>query len=388
LLAFDDITSNEEKFHNMQADDQRKDEYIAMLAHELRNPLAPIRNSLELITKRSNDEGLRSPLEMIDRQVTTLTRLVNDLMDISRITRGKLLLERKPVLLVNLLKHVASSVMPYMDQRGHHLTVVLPEDSDVAVSGDNTRLEQVFNNLLNNAAKYTDRGGRISLTMTIEETTAIIKVIDNGAGISNNILPHVFDLFVQSDATRSRAEGGLGIGLTLVRQIVQAHRGTVRATSGGAGQGSEFIVCLPLMSHAPESNTPELPETVEENKFKARRVLVVDDNIDSANSISELIEMWGHEVTFAYDGFSGLEVARTFKPDVALLDIGLPGMSGHQLAVELKKVMEDDLFLIAMTGYGSKSDRDESKAAGFDVHMTKPVSMGSLQNLLSTLEVS
>ncbi len=388
LLAFDDITQNEEKFHNMQADDQRKDEYIAMLAHELRNPLAPIRNSLELISKRTNDDSLRSPLDMIDRQVSTLTRLVNDLMDISRITRGKILLEQKPVLLVNLLRHVASSAMPYMDQRGHHLTVILPEDSSIAVKGDSTRLEQVFNNLLNNAGKYTDRGGRISLTMSVEDDNAIIKVVDNGAGITANILPHVFDLFVQSDATRSRAEGGLGIGLTLVRQIVHAHRGSVRAISGGAGLGSEFIVCLPIMIDLKAVSVPEETEASPVNNFKSRRVLVVDDNVDSANSISELIEMWGHEVVFAYDGFSGLEIARTFKPDVALLDIGLPGMSGHQLAVELKKTLNDDLFLIAMTGYGNKSDRDESKAAGFNVHMTKPVSMGPLQNLLSTLEVS
>ncbi|RYY76191.1 MAG: response regulator [Gammaproteobacteria bacterium] len=388
LLAFDDVTLNEEKFHNLQADHQRKDEYIAMLAHELRNPLAPIRNAVELINKRSHDKNLQTPLDMIDRQVTTLTRLVNDLMDISRITRGQLLLERKPVLLGDLLKHVASSVTPYMEQRGHQLTVVIPEDLPLTVNGDGTRLEQVFNNLLNNAGKYTDRGGRISLTVSASETDAIIKVIDNGAGITSNILPHVFDLFVQSDATRTRAEGGLGIGLTLVRQIVQGHGGSVFAASNGAGQGSEFTVHLPLMNQATQIDEQEDSDADLPASFKARRVLVVDDNVDSANSISELIEMWGHEVTFAYDGFSGLEIARTFKPDVALLDIGLPGMSGHQLAVELKKVVDEDLFLIAMTGYGNKSDRDESKAAGFSVHMTKPVSMGSLQNLLSTLEAS
>jgi CheY-like chemotaxis protein len=198
----------------------------------------------------------------------------------------------------------------------------------------------------------------------------------------------VFDLFVQSDATRTRAEGGLGIGLTLVRQIVQGHGGVVLAASDGAGQGSKFTVRLPIMSQATQINLPEGSSPQLLTSFKPRRVLVVDDNVDSANSISELIEMWGHEVTFAYDGFSGLEIARTFKPDVALLDIGLPGMSGHQLAIELKKIMQDDLFLIAMTGYGNKSDREESKAAGFQVHMTKPVSMAPLQNLLVTLEAS
>ncbi|MET0357301.1 MAG: chemotaxis protein CheB [Cellvibrio sp.] len=386
LLAFDDITLNEEKFHNMEADHQRKDEYIAMLAHELRNPLAPIRNAVELINKRSNDENLRIPLEMIDRQVSTLTRLVNDLMDISRITRGQLLLERKPISLGNLLKHVADAITPYMEQRGHQLSVVIPEESPVTVNGDSTRLEQVFSNLLNNAGKYTDRGGRISLSMTISESDAIIKVIDNGTGITSNILPHVFDLFVQSDATRTRAEGGLGIGLTLVRQIVQGHGGSVQAASDGAGQGSEFTVYLPIVNYLAEVELPGESNAQSPTNFKARRVLVVDDNVDSANSIAELVEMWGHEVVFAYDGFTALEIARTFLPNVALLDIGLPGMSGHVLAVELRKITKGDLFLIAMTGYGNQSDREESKAAGFQVHMTKPVSMGPLQNLLVTLD--
>lgn len=222
MLAFEGVTVNEEKFNTLEADDRRKDEYIAMLAHELRNPLAPIRNALELMTIHSNDEILQRPLEMIDRQVTTLTRLVNDLMDISRVTRGQLLLERKPVLLINLLTHVVNAVTPYMDQRGHQLTVIFPESSDIKVNGDSTRLEQVFSNLLNNAGKYTDHGGRISLTLLVIDNEAVITVIDNGAGITTSILPHVFDLFVQSDATRARAEGGLGIGLTLVRQIVQS----------------------------------------------------------------------------------------------------------------------------------------------------------------------
>lgn len=386
LLAFDDVTLNEEKFHNMQADHQRKDEYIAMLAHELRNPLAPIRNALELMNKRSTDESLQTPLEMIDRQLTTLTRLVNDLMDISRITRGQLSLERKPLSLTKLLKHVANSITPYMEQRGHQFTMIIPEDATLTVNGDSTRLEQVFCNLLNNAGKYTDRGGRISLTASIFENDVIVKVIDNGAGITSNILPHVFDLFVQSDATRTRAEGGLGIGLTLVRQIVQAHGGAVIAASNGAGQGSEFTVHLPLMTRVVDIEAPQDSDSQLPASFKARRVLVVDDNVDSANSIAELIEMWGHEVAYAYDGFAGLEVARTFSPDVALLDIGLPGMSGHVLAGELRKILDGEVFLIAMTGYGSKSDREESKAAGFDVHMTKPVSMGPLQNLLVTLE--
>lgn len=384
LLAFEDVTSGEEKFDRLQNDDRRKDEHIAMLAHELRNPLAPIRNAVELMNFLNKDEAMQAPLKMIDRQVVTLTRLVDDLMDISRITRGQLALDRKPLQLTTLLKHVVQAMKPYIDEHGHKLSLNLPENTNIYVNGDSTRLEQVFSNLLNNAGKYTDCGGYISLTLLVDNNEAVITVIDNGAGIPTAILPHVFDLFVQSETTRSRAEGGLGIGLTLVRQIVQGHGGSVRAFSAGPKAGSEFTVRLPIITGEQDANasgklTPESSE-----HFQARRVLVVDDNIDSANSISKLIQIWGHEVALAYDGFAALEMARTFTPDVALLDIGLPGMNGHVLAGELKKVLSNDVFLIAMTGYSTQSDTKATKDAGFNVHMTKPVSLESLRNLLST----
>jgi two-component system CheB/CheR fusion protein len=246
LLAFEDVTAAEDRVVSLRSDDQRKNEFIAMLAHELRNPLAPIRSAVELIGVKLKDEALRKPLDMIGRQVTTLTRLVNDLMDISRITRGELAVDRVPISLVELLTQVVSSAMPLMEQRGHHLTATLP-DAEVTVDGDGTRLGQVFGNLLNNAAKYTDRGGNIVLGLSMVDGEAVVTVSDDGAGIASTILPHVFDLFVQSDATRSRAEGGPGIGLTLVRQIVEIHGGSVRATSGGLGQGSVFTVRLPLI---------------------------------------------------------------------------------------------------------------------------------------------
>jgi two-component system CheB/CheR fusion protein len=385
LLAFEDVTAAEDRVAALQSDDRRKDEFIAMLAHELRNPLAPIRNAVQLMGIKLRDEALRQPLDMIGRHVTTLTRLVNDLMDISRITRGELAVDRVPLRLVDLLTQAINSAMPLVEQRGHQFTAMLP-DAEVTVSGDSTRLEQVFGNLLNNAAKYTDPGGHIVLGLSVEDSEAVVTVTDDGAGIPPTILPHVFDLFVQSDATRSHAQGGLGIGLTLVRQIVEIHGGSVRAASGGSGQGSVFTVRLPLIQAAvEEAQTDSLP-AADLGNFKPRRVLVVDDNIDSANSIGELIRIWGHEVALAYDGFVGIEMARAFVPDVALLDIGLPDMDGYALAGELRKLQVDGLFLIAMTGYGQEADRQAARQAGFDVHMVKPVAVGPLQTLLATLQ--
>ena len=384
LLAFEDVTDAEDRVASLRSHDQRKDEFIAMLAHELRNPLAPIRNAVQLLGMKLKDEALRQPLDMIGRQVATLTRLVNDLMDISRITRGELAVDRVPIDLVDLLAQAVNAALPFVEQRGHQFTAMLP-DAGATVSGDGTRLEQVFGNLLNNAAKYTDRGGHIVLGLSVLNSEAVVTVTDDGAGIAPAILPHVFDLFVQSDATRSRADGGLGIGLTLVRQIVEIHGGSVRATSGGLGQGSVFTVRLPIIQATVEEAQLHSDHVADVANFRPRRVLVVDDNIDSANSIGELIRIWGHEVALAYDGFVGIEVARTFVPDVALLEIGLPTMDGYVLARELRKLQADGLFLIAMTGYGQEADRQAAQQAGFDVHMVKPVGVGPLEILLATL---
>jgi two-component system CheB/CheR fusion protein len=385
LLAFEDMTAAEDRVAALRSDEQRKDEFIAMLAHELRNPLAPIRNAVQVMGMKLKDEALRQLLDMIERQVATLTRLVNDLMDISRITRGELAVDCVPIELVDLLTRAVNSAMPFVEQRGHQFTAILP-DAEVTISGDGTRLEQVFGNLLSNAAKYTDRGGHIVLGLSVVDSEAVISVSDDGVGIAPTILPHVFDLFVQSDTTRSRAEGGLGIGLTLVRQIVEIHGGSVRATSGGSGQGSVFTVRLPLIRAPVGEARSDSIDAGDVACFRPRRVLVVDDNIDSANSIGELIRIWGHEVALAYDGFVGIEVARTFVPDVAILDIGLPTMDGYMLAGELRKLQADGLFLIAMTGYGQEADRQAARQAGFDVHMVKPVAVGPLQTLLATLQ--
>ncbi len=381
LLAFEDATAAEDRLVAARADDHRKDEFIAVLAHELRNPLAPIRTSVQVLGLKLKDESMRPSLQMIDRQVTTMTRLIDDLMDISRITRGKLSLSRKPVALVELLRNVAQAHRPFMEERGHQLVTVLPE-SEFIVEGDATRLEQVFGNLLNNAGKYTDRGGHVELRLEVAASEAVVTVVDDGSGIAPDILPHIFDLFLQSESTRSRAEGGLGIGLTLVKQIVEAHGGSVAAASAGPQHGSRFTVRLPLMQRVPPVESVEagnLPSVAR----RARRVLVVDDNVDAANGVAELLRMWGHEVALAYEGYAGLEVARTFEPDVALLDIGLPTMTGYELARRLRRAKTGELFLVAVTGYGQPSDVTAAKAAGFDMHVVKPLNMGQLQRLLA-----
>lgn len=384
LIAFEDVTASDDRLVNLRSDDRRKDEFIAMLAHELRNPLAPIRNAVQLMKMKATDESLQRPLGVIDRQVDTLARLVSDLMDLSRITRGQLLLEKKNINLNSLLGRIIESITPYMDSRGHQLIATLPP-SDINVLGDPTRLEQVFNNLLNNSGKYTDRGGVIRLNLEVEGANALVTVTDNGSGIARNILPHVFDLFVQSDNTRIRAEGGLGIGLTLVRQIVEAHAGRVDAASEGVGQGSEFTVRLPLTESVEPTLFPVITIESENRSFQPRRVLVVDDNVDAANTSSDMLRSWGHEVANAYDGFSALEIARTFLPNVCILDIGLPKMSGLELAEKLRAMLPGKIFLIALTGYGRPSDYRLSVDAGFDVHLVKPIEVGPLQVLLATL---
>lgn len=381
LLAFEDATAAEDRLVAARADDHRKDEFIAVLAHELRNPLAPIRTSVQVLGLKLKDESMRPSLEMIDRQVTTMTRLIDDLMDISRITRGKLSLSRKPVALVELLKNVAVANGTFMEERGHQLVTVLPE-SEFIVEGDATRLEQVFGNLLNNAGKYTDRGGHVELRLEVAASEAVVTVVDDGSGIAPDILPHIFDLFLQSESTRSRAEGGLGIGLTLVKQIVEAHGGSVAAASAGPQQGSRFTVRLPLMQRVPPAESVESGSTHGLAR-RVRRVLVVDDNVDAANGVAELLRMWGHEVALAYEGYAGLEVARSFDPDVALLDIGLPTMTGYELARKLRRAKTEDLFLVAVTGYGQPGDVTAAKEAGFDMHVVKPLNMGQLQRLLA-----
>jgi signal transduction histidine kinase len=365
--------------------DHRKDEFLAMLAHELRNPLAPIRNAMEIFRLKGGlaDPELQWAREVVERQVQQLTRLVDDLLDVSRISRGKIKLLIEPADLAVVVARAVEISRPLIDARKHHLKSSLPGQA-VWVAGDPARLAQVVSNLLNNAAKYTEEGGHIELSVEASCDQAVLRVRDTGVGIVADMLPHVFDLFTQVQGSVSRSEGGLGIGLTLVRSLVEMHGGSVLATSGGLGHGSEFIVRLPLLQETPAAAgaVGEQPEWT--RKGPARRILVVDDNQTNAEIMALMLRLNGHEVRTAYDGPAALDSARGQPPDVVLCDIGMPGMSGLEVARLLRQDpgMKDAL-LLALTGYGSDEDRLRSQEAGFNAHLVKPVDLDALQALLS-----
>jgi signal transduction histidine kinase/CheY-like chemotaxis protein len=371
--------------------DRRKDEFLAMLAHELRNPLAPIRNALEIVRLRGRERrrDLRQSWDMIERQVEHLSRLVDDLLDVSRITSGTIRLEKQRVELSEVVRRAVETSRPLIEGRRHRLEVTLPP-RPLFMHGDLTRLAQVFLNLLNNAAKYTAEGGRISLTVETRggsqeaPAEAVLRVRDTGMGIPPEVLPRVFDLFTQADRSLDRAPGGLGVGLTLVRRLVEMHGGSVQAFSEGSGKGSEFVVRFPLSwSAAP---APARQRNGSLQTVQRRRILVVDDNRDSAQSLAILLRLLGNEVATAHDGPTALQAAEQFRPEVALLDIGLPGMDGYELARRLRALPQlRQLRLAALTGYGSAEDRRRSQEAGFDEHLVKPVEMETLHALLADL---
>jgi signal transduction histidine kinase len=363
--------------------DRRKDEFLAMLAHELRNPLAPIRNALHVLSTPGADEAsLRQAIDMMGRQVHTLVRLVDDLLDVSRITRGKIQLRKEPADLGAVLGRAVETARPLIESNRHALTVALPAEP-IKLQADATRLEQVFANLLNNAAKYTERGGRISLAAERSGGEAVVRVRDNGFGIPADLLPRVFELFTQADRTLDRAEGGLGIGLTLVRSLVEMHGGTVQAFSDGPGKGSEFVVHLPVLPRSQVLIDPPPPAT--ENGV-ASRVLVVDDNRDSADSLAVLVRLWGHEARTAHEGLSAVKAARAYRPEAVLLDIGLPGLDGYEVARQLRRDLGHEVLLVALTGYGQDEDRRKSREAGFDHHLVKPADPNDLRRLLARRE--
>jgi PAS domain S-box-containing protein len=362
--------------------DRRKDEFLAMLAHELRNPLAPIRNAVQIF----RGKGLPVPelqwaTEVIDRQVHQMTRLVDDLLDVSRITRGNVELRKEYVELGDVLNSAIEATRPLIEKWGHELTVSLPLQP-VGLEADPTRLAQVFLNLLNNAAKYTDRGGRIQLTAAREVDHAVVRLKDNGVGIPPEMLARVFDLFVQVDRSGQRSDGGLGIGLTLVQRLVEMHGGTIEARSDGPGRGSEFVVRLPALGEGRVlSAAADAREQVAATP--ARRILVVDDNRDAADSLGLLLRMMGNEVHTAHDGLEAVGAASAFRPDVILLDIGLPKLNGYEVARRIREQEGgSDVLLIALTGWGHDEDRRRSREAGFDRHLTKPVEFRTLQKLL------
>jgi signal transduction histidine kinase/CheY-like chemotaxis protein len=360
--------------------DRRKDEFLAMLAHELRNPLAPLKMSLELLEL---GVGQRERfLQMADRQVRHLVRLVDDLLDVSRITRGKITLRREPVLLSAVVERAVEQSRPLVDARGQTLTVSLPRE-EVRLDADLVRLVQVLGNLLSNAAKYTPPSGSIWVTAEVLGEEVVLRVRDTGVGLTPELLPRVFELFFQGDADIDRTRGGLGIGLTLVRALVELHGGRVTATSPGVGLGSEFAVWLPTLPGARAAAAPP-GERVEPTR--RLRILVVEDNHDAAESLTALLELWGHDVRVAHDGVAALRLAESEAPDVILSDIGLPGMDGYELARQLRaRPAFGRVVLVALSGYGRDEDRRLAAEAGFDHHMVKPPDLDALVRLIGNV---
>ncbi|WAK00827.1 hybrid sensor histidine kinase/response regulator [Methylobacter sp. YRD-M1] len=366
----------------LRNEDRRKDEFLAMLAHELRNPLAPIRNAAQILKHPGLDETrLAWCRNVIDRQVEQLARLVDDLLDVSRISRGKIELKKEPIAVSAIVQRAMETIQPLIEARRHELTVQLPSEP-IIVEGDLVRLSQVVANLLSNSAKYTDEGGAIWLTVEQAGNDVFIRVRDNGRGIDPSSLPNLFQLFYQVDRTLDRSEGGLGIGLSLVKSLVAMHGGQVWATSTGRGQGSVFIIRLPCLPQA--SVVPISSPTALRPAESPLRILIVDDNRDAAQSLSVLLTSEGHTVSLAYSGPAGLVAALTERPQVILLDIGLPGMDGYAVARALREHPElKTTQLIALSGYGRQVDREQARAAGFNGYLTKPVDFDELQYALS-----
>jgi CheY-like chemotaxis protein len=392
-----DITEQkraEDELRRVAADlseaDHRKSEFLATLAHELRNPLAPIRTGLDLLRMAPHiaqkDAATAGRLHgMMDRQLGHLIHLVDDLLDIARITRGKIELKKEPVLLRTIVATAVETSTALIEAHGHQLTVELP-DEPLELEADVTRMVQVLSNLLNNAAKYTPAGGSVKLSAWREEGQAVIAVADSGIGIPPDAIGSVFEMFTQVRGSLDRAQGGLGIGLSLVRRLVELHGGRVSAFSGGRGQGSTFTVRLPLRPGTPHAQAPARATPEEEAAAGGGplRVLVVDDNLDAAESLVALLEVLGHTTAVAHDGMQGLEAAREFVPDLVLLDIGLPGMSGYEVARAIRRTAAlREVVLIALTGWGAQSDQQQSHEAGFDQHLTKPVSLEALEQALA-----
>ncbi|HEX9671317.1 MAG TPA: ATP-binding protein [Thermoanaerobaculia bacterium] len=363
--------------------DRRKDRFLALLAHELRNPLAPIRNAVEAL--RLDSSSLEWSRAVVERQVRHLSHLVEDLLDVSRLTLGEIRLRRERVLLHEIVGHAVEAARPLMEERGHILTVALPAEP-IELRGDTARLEQVLVNLLNNAAKYTPPEGRIDLSAELDDGRVAVRVKDNGIGFSGELREGLFQPFVHAEASADRADGGLGLGLALARRLVELHGGTITAASEGPGMGSEFTVTLPGAEAAVEPEAPPPPQTTMAGRpVRGLRILVVDDNRDAAESLGVLLRMWGHETLLAYDGPAALEEVRRARPEVVLLDIGLPEMDGYEVARRLRRRKEGrDLLLVAVTGYGQREDRRLSQEAGFDDHLVKPVEPTFLRHLLAS----
>lgn len=374
--------------HQLQTEHQQKDQFLAMLAHELRNPLAPMSTATELLhrfTPPQADPRTARQVEILRRQLQQLTHLVDDLLDVSRVSRGLIELRRETLTLAAVLSAAVDSSRPLMEGRSHSLKV-LPIDPAIHIDADAVRLTQVFANLLNNATKYTAPGGHIQLQAAARGEQVEVRVTDDGAGIPNEMLTRIFDLFTQVPGSLDRAPGGLGIGLTLARTLVQMHGGRIHAESDGPGKGSTFVVSLPLAQpvRAPEPATTGLPPPP-----AAGMVMIVDDNVDAATSLAEVLNLLGAQTVIARDGAQALALARTGAlPQLVLLDIGLPGMDGYEIAREWRRRFGRGAQLVALTGYGSPEDRRRTAQAGFDAHLVKPVALDQLLPFLQGVAAS
>ena len=365
---------------NLRNADRRKDEFLAMLAHELRNPLAPIRNAGELLARMLPENSrVQTVAAIVKRQSTHLSRLVDDLLDVSRITQGRIELQREPVNLSSVIAQALETVEHLMHENRHKVFVASGY-GPVYVHGDHARLVQCVANILTNSAKYTEPGGEIRVEMHTESGHAVITISDNGVGIPAELLPRIFDLFVQSNRSLDRAQGGLGIGLSLVRRLIEMHGGRVRATSDGPGTGARFELVLPVIAHPHEKGE----EQSEQNTI-ARRILVVDDNADSADSLAMILNHYGHTAEPVYGAVQALERAAEFAPEIVLLDIGLPGTDGYEVARQLRS-RGSNARLVALTGYGQPEDVRRARDAGFNAHLVKPVELQRLLRDLSAAE--
>ena len=363
-----------------------KEEFMALLSHELRSPLSPIVNALNILRQmRTNDPIIEQAGDIIDRQVSVMVRLVDDLLDISRITKGKLRLSKEQTDLRTVVNHAAESARPLLDARKHDFSVSLPMEP-IWVDADPTRMEQVVVNLLNNAAKYTDPGGLIRMSVVREGNEAIVRVRDNGVGITPELLPHIFELFTQVDGSLGRSYGGLGIGLALASSLVEMHDGRLQASSSGLGTGCVFAIKLPIIAE-PAGREPKTRLDPGTGASRSLNVLIVEDNSDSADTLSMLLRLYGHDVHIARSGEAALTMSATSRPDVVLLDIGLPGIDGYQVAQRMRERPGfSDVVICALTGYTpSDSERQRQEQTGFDHYYVKPVDLAKLQELFATI---
>jgi two-component system, sensor histidine kinase len=378
----DQLAALQSAERSLRESDRRKDEFLAMLAHELRNPLAPIRTAAEVLPSliASGDSRATTTLGIVKRQIKQLTRLVDDLLDVSRITQGRIEIQRHPVDMATIVRQALESVEPQIAEKHHTARTVLT--SGLHVEGDSARLVQCISNILTNAVKYTDAGGNIDIALTQAGSQVVVSISDNGVGIPADLLPRVFDLFVQNTRSLDRSQGGLGIGLSVVRQLIQMQGGTVSASSQGIGQGSTFRISLPAIAAPAWEQRPE-PETAS----GSLRVLVVDDNEDAADSLSMLLSLDGHVVNAVYRAEDAIESASPFDADLILLDIGLPSMDGYEVAKRLREA-GTRATLVALTGYGQKGDVERALQAGFDAHLAKPVELSKLKSVLHSVSSS